>query len=87
METFRQIILKSINVPIGRISFRVDKWGTVCTIYFHGKFNPVSICDDTMTTDDINQFLHYVKHGSDAMIEAAKETYGENWRKYIKHRG
>ena len=86
MKTFRQKVLNLITVPVERVAFRKDKWGTICTVYFHGKFRPVTIADDTISNDDIKAFLHYVKHGSEAMVEEAEKTYGKNWRKYIKHR-
>jgi len=81
---FKKRILKIIDVPVGRIAFRKDKWGTLATVYFNGISTPVSIGDDF---DDIDCFLHSVKNGSEQMIKEAEKCYGKNWRKYIKVRG
>lgn len=81
---FRKRILKIIDVPVGRIAFRNDKWGTLATVYFNGVGTPISIGDDI---DDLDSFLHSVRNGSELMIREAKRCYGEDWRKYIKTRG
>jgi len=87
MKTFRQKILKMVNVPVERVAFRKDKWGVLATVYFHGKYRPESIGDDMMNDkDSIHIFKHGVKSGSGLMVKEAEKTYGENWRKYIKHR-
>lgn len=85
--TFRQKILKLVNVPVQRIAFRKDKWGEMATVYFHGKARPISISDDGLSKDEIKGFKHDVKNGSDLMVESALATYGKDWRKYIKSRG
>ena len=81
---FKKRILKIVNVPVGRITFRKDKWGILATVYFNGITTPISIGDDD---DDIDCFLHSVKNGSSLMIVEAEKCYGKNWRKYIKTRG
>lgn len=83
---FRKQVLELVNVPVGRIAFRTDKWGLLATVYFNGITKPESIGDDA-DTEDWEDFLHYVKRKSAVMVGEAEKCYGENWREYIKARG
>lgn len=82
---FRKKILSLIDVPVGRVSFRNDKWGTLVTVYFNGIASSVSIGDD-MLDDCLEEFLHSVKNGSELMIKEAKACFGEKWNENIKYR-
>ncbi len=85
MENFREKILTNINTPVERISFRKDKWGDLCTVYFANAFLSCSIGNDC-DKDEFDCFIETVKQGSRSFIVKAEECYGKDWIKYVKHR-
>ena len=88
MNSFKELIKKTVNTPCKRLAFRQDKWGEVATVYFE-VFAPISICvdfDKNVTNEELESFKHYVKHGSDKFVEEAKNCFGENWQDKVKHR-
>jgi hypothetical protein len=66
---FREKILKSVNVPVERISFRKDKWGELATVYFGKSHRSASIGDDDYTDKELFEgFLISVKIGSRSFV-------------------
>lgn len=86
--TFREAINTLVTVPVEKIIFRTDKWGDVATVYFHGKAQPVFFeAENLADADEIKAFLHYVKNGSELMLNEARQMFGDKYAQYIKIRG
>ena len=85
MTKFREKMLKLIDVPVGRVSFRKDKWGELCSVSFARTATVVGIGEDA-SEDDLESFLHSVKNGSKLFVSEAIKVYGANWKGKVKHR-
>lgn len=85
MNKFHKKVLESVKVPVEKISFRVDKWGEIATVYYGGVSRGTTIGDDH-DRDEFDSFLQSVKQGSRVFVSEAKKMYGEKWYDFVKHR-
>jgi len=85
MTAFHKTILDLVKVPVERISFRKDKWGEIATVHY-GKATKSTTIGDDFDTDELDCFIETVKQGSRSFVSEAKNVYGDNWTKFIKHR-
>ncbi len=82
--TFKDKVVAHIRVPYEKAILRPVEGIDCVTVYFHGKALPQHIFNEDNFNDELPYFLHYVQHGSDLMVEAAVNCFGENWQRRIR---
>lgn len=84
-KEFRKKVYSLISDPVGRVCFRKDTFGLICTVYFDGVVRSLTIAQDS-DCDGFEWFENAVKCSSAHFVSEAKKCFGDNWRKYVKHR-